>query len=821
MKAESYALPILLFIQYPVIGQGVTFKTEYSTVSINNTGFITSIKATPPSREYAPAGMPSPLLSLHKSKVPYFPQSATVGSNRITLNYANGSVATVKVEERPLYLRFELVSLEPRNGVDNIVWGPVKTGISQTIGDIIGVVRDSAFAIGLMGLTDNTTGGLPMDGDLEPMSYIIHSPDPKLYPLPAHLREGQRFTIGGDGINDVAFYSQPEMYYHQVFGNAAVLEPAFGSALTQHSRDRRLPQTIYFTLIPGMKNVPPRHQVVEPTNADYIGSAVALYVSPDTLGLNTIKAIVLAEGLPHPTIDGKWVKDPAAYRPDIAWRGARHDSMIAYAKQLGLKAVQEETHQYYVNPAAPLRGTDVQLAQGKTVPIKELTNLTNAEGIAYGLHTLCNFTQSGTGYVTPIPHDSLCSVLRTSLTQDISATEANITVADTSYLNEFGTWHSPGRNVLKIGKELLTYAGVTRTPPYTLTGIARGAYGTVAGPHRKGDVVTKLQMNAYQGFIPNMTLQQEYALYYANLLRDNGMDYIDFDGFESFVYQGHGYYSFKKFLRALFENYHRLGGKYLRLMGSAVFEGNWHYMSVCNVGGGNHMYNPITDQWGIEGKDIRIGFQSSYFPCTFGIQDLASNWTVQTIETLQAKSIAWDATYMLGLSQDKVEANPEKSKIFKAFRAWENARAANVFSRTLKKEMKAQGSRYHLEEVDGNAWKLFPVLPSGQYGPAVNLARPPVALKAPSKEVAPRGFRFGIRSDVISYQLPGAVRVSLKVYDLKGDCLVTLVDGVQGAGKYTLNGGGKGLGAGRYLYIFKAGSFRSEKVVDILRKSRG
>ena len=66
-------------------------------------------------------------------------------------------------------------------------------------------------------------------------------------------------------------------------------------------------------------------------------------------------------------------------------------------------------------------------------------------------------------------------------------------------------------------------------------------------------------------------------------------------------------------------------------------------MSVCNVGGGNHMFDPVNNRWGIEGKDVRNGFGNSYFPVTFGIQDWHSDWSVYDAENLEAKSIGGGA----------------------------------------------------------------------------------------------------------------------------------------------------------------------------------
>ncbi|RFS20676.1 hypothetical protein DVR12_19140 [Chitinophaga silvatica] len=271
-------------------------------------------------------------------------------------------------------------------------------------------------------------------------------------------------------------------------------------------------------------------------------------------------------------------------------------------------------------------------------------------------------------------------------------------------------------NVLRIGDELIKYKGVTTSRPYILTGVERGALKTRASNHPVEDRLVKLQVNCYGGFIPDVELGDEYAKFYAKLLHDGGMNYIDFDGFESFTYQGHGQYPFKRFLRVLFEELKNLEVPYLRVMGSCVFEGNWHYMSVCNVGGGNNMFDPVNNKWGIEGKDIRYSFNSNYFPCTFGIQNIQKDWNIQVIENLQAKSIAWDATYMLGISEKSIEQRNDKNELFATFRAWEEARKAKVFSRQLKLEMKEETNKYHLVQKDQDTWVLYNVNESNSNG---------------------------------------------------------------------------------------------------------
>ncbi|MEX6689528.1 hypothetical protein QTN47_18615 [Danxiaibacter flavus] len=689
-------------------------QTQFATFNLNGNGFITSIKSKQTGREYNPAGMTSPLMSLCKNKQYILPVAANYNNSgqQILLTYPNGSVATIKAVQKQQYVYLQLVSLTKREGIDNIVWGPYKTTISKTIGDIISVVRSDDFAIGMLGLNDNTVSGPPTDGDMSFMYYYIHSPDPKKYPLPAHLKEGQTFKIGGDGISDIAFYSQPEEYYRMCYGNGASLEPSFGSSICMQSRDRRKEQMIRFPVLPpnvdgGFNSA--RYQLVLPTDADFMGSAIALYACPDSLGLQTIEKIVLNEGLPHPEVDGKWVKDPASFRPDIAWWGA-HDSLASYTKQLGLKAVQDEGWgEYYPNPENRWGHNKISFHNGNNMTVSQYGALMQKESIRYGLHTLCEFLQpNNNSDVAPVPSDSLAIMMRTTITSNISESDTVITVADTSHFNEFGGWEGNHTNVLKIGKELIEYNGITTKPPYTFLHVKRGFHGTSKGSYKPGTTIVKLQPNCYHGFAPDMNLQEVYADYYGKWLTEGGMDYIDFDGLESCVYQGHGQYSFKRFFRTLFDSYKKSGGDYLRVMGSCVYEGNWHYMSVCNVGGGDHMFSPVQNKWGIEGKDMRYVFESNYFPATFGIQSFASNWTIYDAENLEAKSIGWNATYMLGLSKEAVENNPEKEAIFSAYRTWQYAREAGVFTNAWKNKLKDLDYKFHLQQK-GNKFTITQV----------------------------------------------------------------------------------------------------------------
>lgn len=160
------------------------FKTKYMTFSVNGKGYIESLK-NKNGKEYILLNRMPALMNLSQGEDLISPVSAVYDDTRseMTLLYINGSVVRIKIDQKDEYLRMEVLSVSPRNDVDNVVWGLYNTTISKTIGEIISVVRDDEFVIGILALDDNTTSGPPCDGDMYQGCYIIHSPDPKKYPI--------------------------------------------------------------------------------------------------------------------------------------------------------------------------------------------------------------------------------------------------------------------------------------------------------------------------------------------------------------------------------------------------------------------------------------------------------------------------------------------------------------------------------------------------------------------------------------------------------------------------------------------------------------
>ncbi len=72
-------------------------------------------------------------------------------------------------------------------------------------------------------------------------------------------------------------------------------------------------------------------------------------------------------------------------------------------------------------------------------------------------------------------------------------------------------------------------------------------------------------------------------------------------------------------------------------------------------------------------------------------------------------------------------------------------------------------------------------------------------------------------STVIKYSLPEKSNVSIKIYDMLGQEVATLVNEVKNAGTYQVNFDASGLTSGMYIYKIQAGDYVSSKKMMLLK----
>lgn len=111
----------------------------------------------------------------------------------------------------------------------------------------------------------------------------------------------------------------------------------------------------------------------------------------------------------------------------------------------------------------------------------------------------------------------------------------------------------------------------------------------------------------------------------------------------------------------------------------------------------------------------------------------------------------------------------------------------------------------------------------GETNVTVNFSTTPLAVKSGSSSI-PKVFSLGQNypnpfnpTTNITYQLATAGRVTLKVYNILGQEVATLVNGEKSAGRYKVEFNGNNLSSGIYLYKLSAGNFTNVKKMILLK----
>ncbi len=106
----------------------------------------------------------------------------------------------------------------------------------------------------------------------------------------------------------------------------------------------------------------------------------------------------------------------------------------------------------------------------------------------------------------------------------------------------------------------------------------------------------------------------------------------------------------------------------------------------------------------------------------------------------------------------------------------------------------------------------------------ISVIRPGVAVNVEEPDIKPTDFRLLQNypnpfnpSTTIAYEIPRESNVSLKVYDMMGREIATLVDEFRPAGRYKAQFHANGLPSGTYIYRIQANSFSDQKKMVILK----
>jgi hypothetical protein len=643
-------------------------------VAIDRQGRISRMTDIRSRLDYRADTVTSPLLSVQVDGVLHAPESFAWrrADSTATLHYAGGVTATVRVTAKPTHLVLELTDVEPVELVQLVVWGPYATTVADTIGETVGVARDSVIAVGLQALNPKTLGGLPWrDNDVPPQIDVFESGD-----YADLSEEGKRYVL---------------------YRVEAAKPESFGSTLQAYTRDRTRDRVIANW----------DHELyVAPRFADggVVGSKIALFGSPTGDLLSTLAAIETAEGLPHPTLDGEWAKTarPASAAYLILDFGeADIDEAVSWTKRAGLR---------YLYHPGPFR-TWGHFELSERFPhgrdgLRQCVEQAEAAGIMVGAHTLSNFITTNDTYVTPVPDPRLARVGASALTADLDARQTEIPVASPEF---FAQYRNNTLRTVVIGHELIQYRAVSEEAPWRLLDAKRGAFGTAASRHAAGDSVALLADHGYRVFLTDVDLGREVATNLADLFNETGLRQISFDGLEGNQSTGMGNYGEILFTTAWYEHLSDGIKRHYIADASRTSHFFWHIYTRMNWGEPWYAgFRESQTEYRLKNQPY---FRRNLMPGMLGWFKMTAQTSIEDVEWMLARSGAFDAGYAFVTSYQALHGNGFTDRILDAIGTWERARMAGTFSAEQKRAMEDVAREFHLESRGDGAWELTEIYP--------------------------------------------------------------------------------------------------------------
>lgn len=650
----------------------IKFASHSFQMAIDHLGQITNLIDKSTGDDYFAKSISAPFLSIRVNQEIIPPSSADFDEKNqiLLLRFDNNIHAKIRVESKATYLTFELQEISGSADIELIVWGPYPTTIKTIIGETIGVVRGERFSLGIQALNIKTLGGYPWnENDHLPQTDIFDS--------------GENFNLaqGRKGV---------------LYSVEAAKPTPYGSTLQAYCRNRNKDRII--------KNWG-QERFLAPAYADggVTGSKIALFGCPVVKTLETIGAIELAEGLPHPQLDGQWGKTaPSASAAYIILNFSEKDmaQALEITKKAGLRYL------YHSDPFSTWGHFQLK-KQYFPHGIKSLKNCVEkaeAMGIMLGLHTLSNFITTNDPYVTPLPDPRLARIGSSILSRDIDARQSDIFIDSPDFFNQFE------RNILKtvmIGQELIRYGGISTEPPWKLWECQRGAFGTKASPHAQGEEISKLADHAYKVFLTNSELSVEVAKTIADIFNQTGVRQISFDGLEGNHSTGMGNLGEVLFTKTWYDHLDEKIKKHYIADASRSGHFFWHIYTRMNWGEPWYAgFRESQTEYRLRNQKY---FQRNFMPGMLGWFKMTSQTSIEDIEWMLARSAGFDAGYAFVSDYTTLETNGHSQQILTLLGEWEQARMSGAFSSEQKQLMQDIQNEFQLESPSDRKWELFRV----------------------------------------------------------------------------------------------------------------
>ncbi|MEV6105099.1 Ig domain-containing protein [Streptomyces sp. NPDC051940] len=646
---------------------GYRITAGFLAVELDRTGRVAGLVDVRDGTDHLAPGRSVPLVSVvadGEQEIPTAVRRSAV-DHRVLEFTGERVTLRVRVVPHPTHTTLELVGLEAADGVDvqTLLWGPLPTTITRTIGETVGVVDDGTFAVGVRPLNDRTVGGWPNE-------HLAYGFGPDLVWNPYGLQTG---------VKD------------EWLASNVAAKTSWGSVLRattyDYSRVRTRQRTNGYEIPLGPLPAP---------EGRIPGSRIALFGCASALTLTVLSEIAQAHGLPYPTLDGQWQKAAQRTAQSHFWVHGLDTSNAAvaagFAARAGIRNIYAisgdgpwQSHGHYEFNSA-FGGSDAAAAQ--------LVSTVAKEGVEVGVHTLSDFVDAHDPYVRAPADPRLALGGSALLTRPLDATGTTLYVDGQGFLRS-----GVDGQRLRIGDEFVTYQTVTQIgdAEWQVTGVSRGQWSSAARSYPAGTRVARLIQNGYGGALGGLPIIDEIATRLATAYNTTGIRATSYDGLESAGYNGWGGYGFAHLVNGV---YRQLDSKEFITECSNLASNTWDAQSRAS--------------WGEIGRTdyaqlLRSNtfYRANHLPGMLGQQGLSGNTTLPSIEVTMARAASLDAGVNFETSVSSLSSGTNTAAVLEAVRTWESARAMGAFTAEQKTALGAVNRYWHLSEVTADEeWTL-------------------------------------------------------------------------------------------------------------------
>ncbi|MCJ8010441.1 InlB B-repeat-containing protein [Paenibacillus sp. KQZ6P-2] len=514
-------------------------------IVLNSAGQITKLINTLDGTDYVttnPDGKASYLMSLIVNNAPQYPTAVhyAKGNGTLTLDFASvKGKATVNIDKKGGYTTFTLTDLKLPSewSAQAVLWGPIKIGIKSG-GQVAGVAYNDKFGIGIHSLNNKTVGGWPVE--FNNLSYPSDLPNVNGYLNPLDTRG---------------------------FNNIAAAFSTWGSALQAYTWDYTKPTE---RKVQEWNAASPTRTIPALTgdyagDASMIGSSIALFGTRTPNILNVLSNIEVNEGLPHPTINGKWQKTSQETAQDFLVFTDNMYNNIVNDSKMALDAGINYIYGQYGASGPWITDGGFQFNGnfgGSDAAAKQMVDTAASYGVKVGVHTLSNEISPGDAtYIQPLASAGLASAGIAHLTRPMSDTDTTVYIDNGKEFSPAAVSAADSNSVL-IDNEMIAFSTCTQVSDneWQLTGVVRGYRATTVSAHDTG-AAAKLLWFYYDRYIADMELNKQMTDRMVDIFNNVGVHAMSYDALEATKMTTYGPLQFSEFPIAVYNRINEAGNK--------------------------------------------------------------------------------------------------------------------------------------------------------------------------------------------------------------------------------------------------------------------